>query len=42
LTFAWFERAALRGLDVRPSFAAEELAASELSFRHIVYRGDDQ
>jgi 8-oxo-dGTP pyrophosphatase MutT (NUDIX family) len=41
LTFAWFEREALGGIDVRPSFVPEALAGPDLGFRHIVHRDED-
>jgi 8-oxo-dGTP pyrophosphatase MutT (NUDIX family) len=40
LTFAWFERAGLAGVVIRPSFVAAALAQRELEFRHIVQRDD--
>jgi len=41
LTFAWFERAALGGIDVRPSFVPMALAGPDIGFRHIVHRDED-
>jgi 8-oxo-dGTP pyrophosphatase MutT (NUDIX family) len=38
LTFAWFERAELASVAIRPSFVAGALAQRELEFRHIVQR----
>jgi len=38
LEFAWFKRASLSGIDVRPSFLVEALACNELTFKHVVHR----
>jgi ADP-ribose pyrophosphatase YjhB (NUDIX family) len=38
LTFAWFDRTSLAGLDVRPSFLVKALASPTLEFQHIVQR----
>jgi 8-oxo-dGTP pyrophosphatase MutT (NUDIX family) len=40
LTFAWFDRARLNELEIRPSFVASALAQEELSLRHIVHRDE--
>ena len=37
LTFAWFERAELTTLDIRPSFLAQVLAESDLHMQHVVH-----
>lgn len=38
LTYAWFERSRLGGIEVRPSFLAEALSQPTLEFRHYVHR----
>lgn len=40
LTFAWFDRAALGAIDVRPSFVPTALACEPLGFQHIVHRDE--
>ena len=40
LSFAWFDRAALGAIDVRPSFVSAALACEPLGFRHIVHRDE--
>ena len=36
IEFKWFERGALAGVSLRPSFLARALAGSELEFQHVV------
>jgi len=38
LTFAWFRRAELSALDIRPSFLAQALATPVLVMQHVVHR----
>ena len=41
LTFDWFTREQLSGIEVRPSFLARALAEPELHFTHIVHRDEN-
>jgi ADP-ribose pyrophosphatase YjhB (NUDIX family) len=41
LVFDWFPRSALKGVDLRPSFLVQALAAQDLAFTHVVQRDEN-
>lgn len=41
LVFDWFARSALEGVDLRPSFLVQALAAQDLAFTHVVQRDEN-
>lgn len=41
LVFDWFPRSALEGVDLRPSFLVQALAAQDLAFTHVVQRDEN-